>query len=246
MSASLPSISSPQRDSESLASYPHEVERLAVAQTHHRASSLSDSLAPRLSHGDSASFESELQPESIAPSTSGSPVRRDVSIGKLSEPHSHLAAAPGQQPLQPTASLPQADIVEEEFAEFRPPTEEQLREAADLKLLDEDGNTVLFGELYPDWPGTPITPPHAGHEYPAGDDPRTVVFFIRTMFCGQCQDYMRIAMSRLDPDEISAANVRVVIITNGSWKAIKKYSQLMGSKFKIYVDPDLSIYRTLG
>jgi peroxiredoxin len=149
--------------------------------------------------------------------------------------------------LRPSTSRPRGDR-SNEFAEYRPPTEEQLRAAANLELQDEDGNTIFFGEFYPDWPGALATNPHGGLVYPTADNrnPKTVVFFIRGLLCGQCQDYMTTAVSRLDPDEIAASNVRVVIITNGSWKGIKKYSELVGSKFKIYTDPDLAVYRTLG
>jgi hypothetical protein len=41
---------------------------------------------------------------------------------------------------------------------------------------------------------------------------KTVVFFIRNFWCGQCQDYTFASLSLLDPVAIRRAGVRVVVI----------------------------------
>lgn len=139
----------------------------------------------------------------------------------------------------------EGDESETEFTEYRPPSQEQLRQAATFELLNENGKTVWFRELYPDEPN--VTPPPPGRYTDEEElEPKTVVFFIRALGCGQCQDYMLASIARLDPEEIAAANVRVVIITNGSWKGISRYRELMGSRFPIYVDPELKLYKLLG
>jgi len=114
------------------------------------------------------------------------------------------------------------------FDQYRLPSSRQLQMASILELLDEDGNSTPFGDVYPE------------------GNSSTVVFFIRGLICGQCQDYMRASIARLDPDTIAAAKVRVVIITNGSWKGIKQYRQMMKCPFPMYVDPTLDLYRFLG
>lgn len=135
-----------------------------------------------------------------------------------------------------------------EFDEYRPPSEQQLIDASSMELLDEDGNTVRFGDLYPTAPDDldTLTPTSVG-EPPADEQlqPKTVFFFIRLLACGQCQDYMTASVARLSPDVIAAHKVRVVIISNGSWRGIKRYRQIMKCSFPMYVDPTLDLYRHL-
>ena len=76
--------------------------------------------------------------------------------------------------------------------------------------------------------------------------PRTVVFFIRHFWCGQCQDYTFASLSLLDPAAVAAAGIRVVIISNGSWKIIKSYRKLFNCPFPIYVDGPRRLYSLLG
>lgn len=151
---------------------------------------------------------------------------------------------------QPEQQSREIDAPSQEFTEYLPPTQDELRQAATFELLDENGKTVWFRELYPDRPGAATTSAGDSTGFTQADDrqqePKTVVFFIRALGCGQCQDYMLASISRLDPDEIAAEQVRVVIITNGSWKGVSRYRELMGSKFPIYVDPELKLYRLLG
>ncbi|WWC67059.1 uncharacterized protein I206_100966 [Kwoniella pini CBS 10737] len=75
---------------------------------------------------------------------------------------------------------------------------------------------------------------------------KTVVFFIRHFWCGQCQDYTFASLSLLDPVALEKAGIRVIIISNGSWKIIKAYKRLFNCPFPIYVDGPRRLYQLLG
>jgi peroxiredoxin len=83
----------------------------------------------------------------------------------------------------------------------------------------------------------------APHTRPA---PKTVVFFIRNFWCGQCQDYTFASLSLLDREAIEKQNIRVVVISNGSWKFIKSYRKLLNCPFPIYVDGSRRLFQLLG
>jgi len=246
----------------------------------------------------------------------------------------------------------------EEFSVTRRPTRRLLWELAQHELVDEDGNTLVFGQLYPDWPDLGPEPPledgddhenehehenenelengyenesEVGHERgndqehkteqahehergrkhepenkhehdhecehehehehehdhdhqhapdaevihgseqsaeasssssaqarpsqgsassfplaPNGRPRQTVVFFVRTIACGQCQDYVRKSVARIDPEVVEASNVSVYLITNGNWKGVKRYRELMKCPFPVYVDAKVELYKKLG
>lgn len=168
----------------------------------------------------------------------------------------------GESKAEPRRSmLPGGEPEEDEtFSVHRPPSKRRLWEAGTCFVRDEDGNQVCFGDLFPRWPdatATATTPPGAA----AGDahekmetaltalsrpPPKTVVFFIRTFWCGQCQDYTFASLGLLDREAIEKQNIRVVVISNGSWKIIKAYRKLFNCPFPIYVDASLKLYHLLG
>ncbi|KAK8845349.1 hypothetical protein IAR55_006062 [Kwoniella newhampshirensis] len=76
--------------------------------------------------------------------------------------------------------------------------------------------------------------------------PKTVIFFIRHFWCGQCQDYTFASLSLLDPVALEKAGIRVIIISNGSWKIIKTYKRLFKCPFPIYVDGPRRLYQLMG
>jgi hypothetical protein len=76
--------------------------------------------------------------------------------------------------------------------------------------------------------------------------PKTVVFFIRTFYCGQCQDYTLASIAHIDPDALKRHNIRLVIISNGNWRHIKPYRELFKCPFPIYVDASRKLYRHMG
>jgi hypothetical protein len=158
----------------------------------------------------------------------------------------------GQACTPPQSLQDNTDGLDQEFSEYQLPSQQQLYEACGLELLDEDGKSVRFGEFYPDWPEllpTPLGTTTASDVAQSPSErqlPKTVVFFIRALACGQCQDYMAASVGRLNPDAIAAHGVRVIIISNGSWRGIKRYRQIMKCPFPMYVDPTLDVYRLLG
>ncbi|KAL7418966.1 hypothetical protein Q5752_006650 [Cryptotrichosporon argae] len=164
---------------------------------------------------------------------------------------SHNAGKPASKPAK-LAKVPRKSLLhppepreDEEFSVDRVPSRRRLWEAGTMFLRDEHGKLVCFGDLFPRWDDAaagaaernPLEPPRK---------PRTVAFFIRHFWCGQCQDYMFASVSQLDPAALEAAGIRVVIISNGSWKIIKKYRQLFQCPFPIYVDGPRRLYQLLG
>ncbi len=144
-------------------------------------------------------------------------------------------------------------------------------EAGTCFLRDEDGQLVCFGDLFPRWEEgheggnlrTNATPnSHSGKDKDkekkkekdeektdsivSRKSPKTVVFFIRHFWCGQCQDYTFASVSLLEPVALAAAGIKVVIISNGSWKIIKSYKKLFNCPFPIYVDGPRKLYHLLG
>lgn len=137
--------------------------------------------------------------------------------------------------------LPMGEPEEDEtFSVDRIPSKRRLWEAGTLFVRDENGDLVCFGDMFPKMPA----PAEAGQSIPPV--PKTALFFIRHFWCGQCQDYMFASLSQLDPEALERAGVRVVIISNGSWKIIKSYRKLFNCPFPIYVDGPRKLYQLMG
>ena len=140
-----------------------------------------------------------------------------------------------------TATSAQVDPEEDEsFSVDRIPSKRRLFEAGTLFLRDENGDLVSFGDMFPK---TPIL---TSEDQPMPPMPRTVIFFIRHFWCGQCQDFMFASLSQLDPVAIEKAGIKVIVISNGSWKIIKSYKNLFKCPFPIYVDGPRKLYSLLG
>jgi len=75
---------------------------------------------------------------------------------------------------------------------------------------------------------------------------KTVVFWIRFFWCPQCQDYSVASLAQLDPVAIHEAGINVIVISNGSWKIIKRYRELFKCPFPIYVDSSRQLYHLMG
>lgn len=93
------------------------------------------------------------------------------------------------------------------------------------------------------------TPSQQTHEVELRTDrpqPKVVVFFIRTFYCGQCQDYTLASIAHIDPEALKRHNIRLVIISNGNWRHIKPYRELFKCPFPIYVDASRKLYRHMG
>lgn len=129
---------------------------------------------------------------------------------------------------------------DESFSVDRIPSKRRLFEAGTLFLRDENGELVCFGDMFPK---TPLPTEEDG---PIPSMPRTVIFFIRHFWCGQCQDFMFASLSQLDPVAVEKAGIKVIVISNGSWKIIKSYKKLFKCPFPIYVDGPRKLYSLLG
>jgi hypothetical protein len=131
------------------------------------------------------------------------------------------------------------------------PTTDELIQASSLSVRDEEGQMVSFGDLMPH-PHSANAPVMPG-DVPVGLEneylppiTKTAVFFIRSFWCGQCQDYTMASLSLLDPVEVRKAGVRVVVISNGDFKVIKAYRRIMKCNFPLYVDGPRKLYALLG
>lgn len=129
---------------------------------------------------------------------------------------------------------------DEAFSVDRVPSKRRLWEAGTLFVTDENGDLVCFGDMFPKMPD-PVEPGQ-----PVPPIPKTAVFFIRHFWCGQCQDYMFASLSQLDPEALEKAGIKVIIISNGSWKIIKSYRELFKCPFPIYVDGPRKLYQLMG
>lgn len=127
-------------------------------------------------------------------------------------------------------------LADVEFSVDKLVSRDRVLEASTCFVRDENGLPVCFGDLLP-----PPGPVEAGKP-----TPKTVVFFIRTFWCGQCQDYTLASISVLSPEALEKAGIKVVIIGHGSWKVLKAYRRLFKCPFPIYVDGPKKLYSLMG
>lgn len=133
-----------------------------------------------------------------------------------------------------------AEEEEEPFSVDRIPSKRSLWEAGTHFLTDEDGKSVCFGDMFPTMPDSV----ESGQPNPP--TLKTAVFFIRHFWCGQCQDFMFASLSQLDPEALEQSGIKVIVISNGSWKIIKSYKKLFNCPFPIYVDGPRKLYQLMG
>ncbi|WVW83667.1 hypothetical protein I302_105688 [Kwoniella bestiolae CBS 10118] len=113
------------------------------------------------------------------------------------------------------------------FDEDRAPTQKMLFEASLLEVIDERGKKVRFGDLV--------------------RNRRTIVIFIRHWYCPLCAQYMNSILAEVSLDALEEANVDLIIIGNGSDKMLDGYrNKSFRCPFKMYTDPTLALYRSLG
>ncbi|EGN93577.1 hypothetical protein SERLA73DRAFT_78458 [Serpula lacrymans var. lacrymans S7.3] len=104
------------------------------------------------------------------------------------------------------------------------PQANAISQAAQLEVLDANGNSVRFGSLF--------------------EDTTTIVVFIRHFFCGSCQDYV-VQLASVQP-EVLKAGKKVVVIGCGDWQPIQFYAETTGFQGPIFADPTRKLYVTLG
>lgn len=140
-------------------------------------------------------------------------------------------------PFSPSSSTP---VLQKEQEEFEGtvnvtndiPTKEDLERVGDLLVLDTEGKSIPFKELYE----APLVAP------------RQVIIFIRHFFCGNCQEYLRTLSSSIKPEDLLALPVptSLVVIGCGRPDLIPMYTETTKCPFPIYADPTRKLYDLLG
>jgi hypothetical protein len=116
---------------------------------------------------------------------------------------------------------------------------ETLSKAGNLEIFDENRSKIKFSSFY--------------------TDKQTLVIFIRHFMCGNCmvhppcvglvsnlEEYVRALSTGIDPSELSAQGIELVIIGCGDPVLIKDYATSTGAKYPIYADPSQSLYKLFG
>ncbi len=104
--------------------------------------------------------------------------------------------------------------------------------AISIPVLDSKGTSHLFSTLY------------------TSDDhnQQTLFIFIRHFFCGICKEYIS-GLSQaggITPNELSAANKRLIIIGCGQPSLIEQYVKDTDCPYPIYADPTQKLYDAFG
>ncbi|KAF9445750.1 hypothetical protein P691DRAFT_734467 [Macrolepiota fuliginosa MF-IS2] len=105
------------------------------------------------------------------------------------------------------------------------PTEEELKVASVLNVIDSKGQNVSFGSIYA--------------------TQKTTVVFIRHFFCGRCQEYVE-ELAKVTQETLESSDVKIVVIGCGNWQPIEGYAQQTGFTGPIYADPSRKVYHALG
>jgi hypothetical protein len=129
------------------------------------------------------------------------------------------------------------------------PTAKDLQRVGDLLVLDAQGKSRPFKELYE----APLVAP------------RQLIIFIRHFFCGvstafftscrtrtnkaqNCQEYLRTLSSSIKPDDLLTlpTPTSIIVIGCGRPELIPMYVETTGCQFPIYADPTRKLYDILG
>ncbi|KAF1918282.1 AhpC/TSA antioxidant enzyme-domain-containing protein [Ampelomyces quisqualis] len=112
------------------------------------------------------------------------------------------------------------------------PTAQDLDDVGDLLVLDAQGQSRPFKELY--------NAPHIA--------PRQLIIFIRHFFCGNCQEFLRTLSSSMTPAALLALPTPtfITVIGCGKPELIPMYANTTSCPFPIYADPTRKLYDLLG
>ncbi|KAL6711478.1 hypothetical protein ACN47E_004412 [Coniothyrium glycines] len=140
-------------------------------------------------------------------------------------------------PFSPSSNTP---VLPKEHEEFEGtvdvnddlPTAKDLEKVEDFLLLDAQGQSRPFKDLYQ----APLVAP------------RQLIIFIRHFFCGNCQEYLRTITSSIKPDDLLALPIPtfITVIGCGRPELIPMYTEATGCPFPIYADPTRKLYDYLG
>ncbi|TVY52511.1 Thioredoxin-like protein AAED1 [Lachnellula cervina] len=112
------------------------------------------------------------------------------------------------------------------------PTQEDLARLEKLMVLDKDGVTIPFKDLY--------NGPNVAR--------RVLIIFIRHFFCGNCQEYMRAITASITPSDLLhlPTPTFIAVVGCGSPSLIPMYQEATACPFPIYADPTKKTYEELG
>ncbi|KAF2251088.1 hypothetical protein BU26DRAFT_423657 [Trematosphaeria pertusa] len=112
------------------------------------------------------------------------------------------------------------------------PTEKDLKRVDDLLVLDAQGQSRPFRDLYKG----------------EGVAPRQMIIFVRHFFCGNCQEYLRELSASITPESLLALPepTFITVIGCGRPDLIEMYSQTTSCPFPVYADPTRKLYDYLG
>ncbi|KAG9232836.1 hypothetical protein BJ875DRAFT_66597 [Amylocarpus encephaloides] len=112
------------------------------------------------------------------------------------------------------------------------PSEELLHTVEGLVLLDKDGKTVPFKDLY--------NGPNVAR--------RVLVIFIRHFFCGNCQEFVRTLAKSITPTELLQLPTPtfIAIVGCGDPSLIPMWIRETQCPFPCYADPTKNLYNSLG
>lgn len=140
-------------------------------------------------------------------------------------------------PFSPSSQTPVLQKEQEEFegtvhVNDDLPTDKDLARVEDLLVLDAEGQSRPFKDLYK----APLVAP------------RQLIIFIRHFFCGNCQEYLRTLSSSITPDDLLALPTPtfITVIGCGRPELIPMYTEATGCPFPIYADPTRKLYDYLG
>ncbi|KAJ4370083.1 hypothetical protein N0V86_008818 [Didymella sp. IMI 355093] len=183
--------------------------------------------------------DSLLPPTSApAPQSSAAPPSPPHSSGRETLPKPSIDVHDNSTPpFSPASDTPVLQKEQEEFegtvdVNNDLPTEKDLKKVEDLLILDAQGKSRPFRELYD----------------ASGVAPRQLIIFIRHFFCGNCQEYLRTLSSSMTPEDLLAlpTPTSIIVIGCGRPELIPMYTEATGCPFPIYAEPTRRIYDYLG
>ncbi|TVY41796.1 Thioredoxin-like protein [Lachnellula occidentalis] len=112
------------------------------------------------------------------------------------------------------------------------PTQATLAGLEKLMVLDKDGTTIPFKDLY--------NGPNVAR--------RVLIIFIRHFFCGNCQEYMRSITASITPSDLLhlPTPTFIAVVGCGSPSLISMFQEATSCPFPIYADPTKKTYEQLG
>jgi hypothetical protein len=112
------------------------------------------------------------------------------------------------------------------------PTKKDLKRVDDLLVLDAEGESRPFKDIY----------------RADGVAPRQLIIFIRHFFCGNCQEYLREISASVTPESLLALPepTFITVIGCGRPDLIDMYAKTTSCPFPIYADPTGKLYDYLG